>query len=428
MTNVVCLNVNGRQVLSTDITYDDLVWLYINFKNTYGKLPTTNDGKAKYNMPQQRIIRKVIQEKGITFNDFMLQFGKVGHVRTESKDYDLFLKKYKDVCNSTGRALMQKELINNHYGLPNAAWFVKYCPNKSVKSFDDFVLWCGFDSNKLKKDNELVAEKLIQLEKTLGRPITGIDITLENVGFTPIVVSRIWGNLGNAKKELGLKETIQDNAKPFSFYEEKLLHTLDKIFEDKNRKFIAWSDIENPKYNEFPTEHKTYMRAFKKVGIDFFAYLKQYGYEMNYGSRMGNTHTFDDGEKTTSIYEYDFSRFIKEELHMQYKIDYCRDVLYKTFANIKSKSNCDYVININGNLLYVEIAGVIYNTKSDNWKEAKYKTKIENEYREKMIFKEGLLLKYNKPFLFLFPWDMLSGKYKEKLKEFIQENVNQEVT
>ena len=423
----VYLTVNGKEVLSTKITYDDLIWLYNNFKNTYGKLPTTNDGKAKYNMPQQRIIKRVLEENNITFNDFMLQFGKVSHVRTESKDYDLFVKKYKKVCNEIGKPLPQRELINNKYGLPNSMWFVKYCPDNNVKTYDDFVLWCGYDSNKLKKDDELVSQKLIQLESTLGRPINHNDITIENVGFTPIVITRIWGNLNNAKKELGLKETVQDNSKSFKFYEQKLLQTLDKIYIDKGRKFISWSDIENPKYNDYPTEHKTYQKAFKKEGIDFFAYLKQYGYEMNYGANIGNTYTFYDGERTKSIYEYDFSRYLKEELDMKYKVDYNRDVLYRTFAEIKRKLNCDYVINIDGKLLYIEIAGIIYNTSMNNWKETKYKTKIENEYRDKMIIKEGLLLKYNKPFLFLFPWDMQSGKYKDKLIQFIKSNTNQEV-
>ena len=237
-------------MLSTKITYNDLIWLYDNFKNTYGKLPTTNDGKAKYNMPQQRIIKRVLEDNDVTFNDFMLQFGKVNHVRTESKDYELFLDRYKAICSDVGCALSTQELTNNTFGLPSANWFIKYCPEKAVKSYDDFVLWCGFKSNKLKMDDEEIAGKLIKLEEDLGRPIIRNDITLDKVGFSMIVVNRIWGGLNNAKKALGLKKTAPNQPRSFEYYNQKLLETLSEIYLDKGRKIISWADIENPKYDE----------------------------------------------------------------------------------------------------------------------------------------------------------------------------------
>ena len=52
---------------------------------------------------------------------------------------------------------------------------------------------------------------------------------------------------------------------------------------------------------------------------------------------------------------------------------------------------------------------------------------MENEYRNKLTFKEDLLLKNNKSFLFLFPSDMLNGTYKEKFKKFIQTTNTKEV-
>lgn len=47
MPNAVMLNVNGIRKKSTEINYEDLVWLYKNFEKNYGRVPTTNDGKAK---------------------------------------------------------------------------------------------------------------------------------------------------------------------------------------------------------------------------------------------------------------------------------------------------------------------------------------------------------------------------------------------
>lgn len=85
-------------------------------------------------MPQGRIITRVLKENSITYNDFLLQFGKVSHVRTESKDYDLYVKRFKEVSDNIGHALCGNELMNNKYGLPNPIWFVKYCPDKNVKN------------------------------------------------------------------------------------------------------------------------------------------------------------------------------------------------------------------------------------------------------------------------------------------------------
>jgi len=114
----VFLDIDDKKVLATEVTYDELVSLYKIYIEKYGKVPTSNCCDSKHNMPQQRIINRVLKDANITFNDFVLQFGKVSHVRSESKNYDLFLNKYKLVSKDVGHALNQKELINNSYGLP----------------------------------------------------------------------------------------------------------------------------------------------------------------------------------------------------------------------------------------------------------------------------------------------------------------------
>ena len=108
MAQAKLLDVAGRQVLTTEVTYDDLVILYKQYIEKYGEVPIFSKCDAKHNMPQGRIINRVIAEKGITYNDFLLQFGKVSHVRTESKDYDLYVKRFKEISDRVGHALVQK--------------------------------------------------------------------------------------------------------------------------------------------------------------------------------------------------------------------------------------------------------------------------------------------------------------------------------
>ena len=421
MGKIIKLKVEDREVISTEVTYDDLIILYHQYIETYGEVPLYSKCDSKHNMPQGRIINRLLEENNITYNDFLNQFGKVSHVRTESKNYDIFVDRFKEISQEYGRGLKQSELFNNTYGLPNPNWFVKYCPDKTVKSYDDFVKWCGFESNCLKNEDNEVGKKLIELQHRLGRPITNNDITVENVGFSPIVVARIYGNTSNAKKELGLLKTPSNQPKPFEFYKEKLSTTLFKIKEITGRNFISWADIESELYNENPCEHKTYLRSFKDAEIDIFSYVKSLGFQMN-PSNFSNTYTFDDGERVVSTLEYDFSTYIRK-LGYVYNKTYYRDVLYRKFSNGTGKINCDYCICIDGKYLYVEIAGIINKPIKDDWKTHSYSSKQEIGYQQKMIRKEKLLIESNCDFLFIFKNDILNGLYKEILQNKIQEMI-----
>ena len=416
MGKAVLLNINGNNKLTTEISYEDLVWLYKDFEQKNGRLPLTSEGLAKNNLPQQRIIKRILEENDITYNDFMLSLGKVGHVRADIKNYDAYIKRFKEVSDKLGRALLSCELTNNHYGLPSSSWFVKNCPDKLVKSYDDFVKWLGYESNKLQKDNNEVANKLIELEKRLCRPITKSDITLENVGFSEIVINRIWGSLSNCKQELGLMRTPSSQPKPFEYYRDLLDSILDNIRNSTDRKFISWKDIESEKYNPKKTDHKTFKKSFDKMEIDIFAYIKSKGFQMN-PSSFSFHYTFDDGERVISSFEYDFSQFLKSNGYI-YKDTYQRDVLYRTFIpNLKkSKSNCDYVINVDGIFYYIEIAGIIHS----DWEFATYSSKQETDYQDKMFQKKEWLKSAGVNYLFLFPEDFNNDDYKNKTIEFLQ--------
>lgn len=413
------LTVGNKRINTTDVTYEDLVILYKQYIDTYGEVPIYSKCDAKHNMPQGRIINRVIAEKGITYNDFLLQFGKVCHVRTGNRDYDIYVKKFKEVSDKLGHAIVQKELFNNSYGLPNPNWFVKYCPDENVKTYDDFVQWCGYESNKLKVDDELVGQKLIELEKKLGRHITKNDITLENVGFTEIVVTRVFGSLNKAKKKLGLLPTPPTQPLPFEYYREQLDKILDNIKTHTNRDIISWYDIESELNNPYSIEHKTLTKSFKREDVDIFAYIKSKGFMMN-PSNFSFHYTFDDGERVVSSMEYEFSEYLRS-LGYKYGKDYFRDVLYKTFSDEKSKMNCDYKVMIDGVPLYIEIAGIIYNSKEIDWRNHTFPSNQERDYQQKMLKKEQRLLESGQHFLFLFKSEMFNNHYRNILKNKINE-------
>ena len=103
--------------------------------------------------------------------------------------------------------------------------------------------------------------------------------------------------------------------------------------------------------------------------------------------------------------------------------DYTRNVLYKNIIDDKilNKIDCDYLFF---NTFVVEIAGLLTNKKED-WHNYKPRSKREQDYQQKMIWKERLLIKNNIPFLFLFPEDFQEDSaYQPKLIEFILSNIH----
>jgi len=404
------LNVNGKSVSLKELTYSDLVWLFNDYISKNGYVPTQKECKTANNLPHGRVINRILNEVNITYNDFLNQFGKVKHVRTESNDYDFYLDRYKQISKELGHGLKQIELTNNCYGLPSASWFVKYCPEKSVKNYNDFVIWCGFESNELRRDKEEISKILINLEKELGRPIIRDDIKKDTVGFSMIVIVRIWGGLNNCKKELGLMKTLPTQPKPFEYYKS----LLDDFIIRENivdRGFVSWKEIEKGTN----VEHKTLIKTFENNGGSIYQYLASLKITLN-PNGYGYSKLLESGEKVISSMEYKFSTFLEDQ-GIHFNQDYKRDVLYRTFLPYgnKSKMNCDYVI---WDDYYVEVAGLISN-KNNDWDTREYKYKKHDAYQKKMILKRQLLEDNNKRYLFLFPEDFDDESYTEKFYEFI---------
>ena len=405
------LDVNGRKVLTTETTYDDLIVLYNDYINKYGKVPTFSECTSKNNLPQGRIVNKILKANNVTYKEFLLKFGKVSHVRTEIKDdYDVYLEKFKSVCKSIGRTLILDDFMNNRYGLPNPTWFVKHCPDENVKTYRDFVSWCGLEETKHIWTKDEVSSALRRLEEKLNRPIISDDVIPDNVGFSTIVVDRLYGSFSKAKQEIGLLKTLPNQPLPFSYYKNSLKEIVLDYKRKTNKEYISWNDIESGKYGTRKIEHKTCMKSFQREKVDLQLFIRSLGCMMNPHS-FAYTCIFEDGERSCSNMEYKVTTYLRD-LGLKYDVDYFRTVLYSTFSNEKSKMNCDYVIKTEDGTLYIEVAGIIDNRHND-WKTRTYSTKIENEYRDKMILKEKIFTKNNLNYIFLFSNDMNTECYKD---------------
>lgn len=199
-----CVIINGVYKKATDITVEELCVLIEDFINENDRLPLMRECTLNNNLPQQRIVMKLLKENDMTYNDFLLQFGKASHVRSAIENYGFYVQKFIEICKEMGHNLTMRELTNNPYGLPNANFFIKYCPSTSVKTYTDFVKWCGLIPSVKYFDKEMVGKNLIKLEDDLNRPIRVVDIIPDNCGFLYQLVTKYYGSLGKAKQELNL--------------------------------------------------------------------------------------------------------------------------------------------------------------------------------------------------------------------------------
>ncbi len=131
-----------------------------------------------------------------------------------------------------------------------------------------------------------------------------------------------------------------------------------------------------------------------------------------------------------------FSKYLKEK-GLKYNIDYFRDVKYSTFIpNYKGNMNCDYVIHIDGKIIYIEIAGILSEYKT--WfyaNKAISRSKSKERYRQKLFKKEFLLKSNNLIYFILFPCDLTRENFeniltnpslelKKKIEHFYQNNID----
>jgi hypothetical protein len=393
----------GEKIISNkDITKDilyDLVRVYIE-KNQ--KCPRVEDFSNKNNLPCWETVSRILNNNKITINDFFLYFGREDKSRSQIKFYNEYVNKFKNVFNNIGY-IGTNDLLKNNYGLPTANWLIKYCPDKSVKTYDQFLVWCGFKPFYNIPKN-IAIDIIYKMQSKLDSPICAKDFKNPKEGEIGIrTVINIWGEVWKMQKELGLTITGK-HADKYSIDElkVKIINLCNKIYQDENRNIITYNDIKNKSsvaINILQRYFKQYTNMALRDFINSLGFiLPKEGNGMNF--------KFNDGEKVLSQYEFYFSNYLRNNLHLEYNKDYFRDIKYKTFSNCNKKINCDFVINYKGKTIYIEIIGMLKSEKKLSYRNDIYKSKSKEKYRKTLIEKEDLFIKEGLEYYFLFTEDL----------------------
>lgn len=328
-----------------------------------------------------------------------------------------------DYINKNGIPKNIRKAFNNINGLPAYKTYVFYFGD----NFLNLIELCGFklsddekyDINKRGKSSLITKEEATQIifnmKNKLERPLMYDDFRnpdKDELGITQI--KKFWGSMNKMKEELGL-EIIQENMLDRQIDLEEAKNHINRLclnlFKKENRVIITYRDIDRCSFTNNPW---CYNKIFlKELGMTLRKYVQSIGFDL---AQEGNglNHEFEDGEKTRSQYELDFSIYLRDTIGLKYNVDYWRDVKYKTFIPKYTKQmNCDYVIDYKGRKIYIEIAGVLRDYQDWYYQDKPLNSKSKEKYRLKLKEKEIIFKESGVEYYILFPSDLKDETYKK---------------
>ena len=371
---------------------------------------------------------------------------KVGTFKDNDEEVKKFLiRKLTAFVEKNGYPKRKKSDFRPENKMPTLRMYEEYLGGDLV----DWLEMCGYtltdeekyimrtrggQSRNLSKEDCI--DIIMKMQSKLDRPLEYKDFknpTIDEIGVTAI--KKYWGSLNKMKAELGL-EIVQESMMDKQLSKEDFDKTVCDILaflKDEGRNFTTTREIND---NKTWSRYGTLDRMSKKYySVNFTEHLGSFGIVFG---KQGNglNYDFDDGEHVTSQFEYMFSKYLKEN-GFEYNKSYFRDVKYRDFVpNYTGNMNCDYVIEIDGTKLYIEIAGIIVDYKTWYYEDRTIThSKSKEKYRHKLKEKEQMLKDNGLDYFILFPCDLTkenfnnvlfnrSTELKDNIEQFHKNNID----
>ena len=422
-------NNNGIYLCSTDenhrnfvngVSYESIIDCIKNYYNKNGRFPKYNEYTEENGFPfAYSKIREFLKKNGTSLNDELAKIDCHCLQKVNVEYYDEYLQRLKDVIKENPQigndlySLSREE--TSIFGLPNIRWFIEHCPDKSVHNIDTFKEWAGLYTKHMSK--EQCTEIILGMAKNYDRPLMYDDFRGHEYGQVTItMIKEHWGSLNKMKQDLGLEiniESMMDKQLSKEDFDNMIVDIC-KFVHNENRNFITTREIDE--HSEWSNADTLQRTTKKYYGCKLQDILSKHNVSLG---KQGNGINFDfsDGEHVTSQFEYMFSKYLRD-YGLKYNVDYFRDVKYSTFIpEYKNNMNCDYVIHINGKIIYIEIAGIIAEYKTWFYDDRVIgRSKSKENYRLKLKKKEEMLKSHNLIYFILFPCDLTKDNFKNILE------------
>lgn len=281
-------------------------------------------------------------------------------------------------------------------------------------------------------DTHMTKEKAIPIilakYKELGRPLLqndfyGTETTNTSIGIR--VIWRIWGTFTNMVKDLGLQEHdgyFRPNDKNYHSHSEVInsVKSVCNKVKTEGRTTVMYPDFKE----NIDIEISTIRRHCELDGTTLNKLVEKYGCKLQQAGN-GLNHTFCDGERIVSKYEYDFSNFLRTH-GLNFNVDYFRNIPYKSIdSSYSGKMNCDYLIVFNNKKVYIELAGILGNKGHQEAyrNNIPIKSKSKELYRQKLYQKRNIFERNGLDYYILLPDEMNEEMYKNILNKYLKEAV-----
>ena len=246
------------------------------------------------------------------------------------------------------------------------------------------------------------------MSKRYNRPLKYDDFRGHECGKVTIhMINTYWGSLNKMKEDLGL-EIVQQNMDKLTH--DSFIRDMEYIklyLEENNKDFITEEEIDS--INEIHSYCCLNKYIKNNYNTSFSDYCAINGIQTGKCGR-GIEYKFEDGEKTSSQFEYLFSNYLRCN-NLIFNKDYFRNVRYRDIdSSYDGLMDCDYEIHYGGNIIYVELAGILRDYKE--WYYADRKiigSKSREKYRIKLKAKESILKRNNLTYFILFPCDLINN-------------------
>lgn len=385
-------------------TIHDLISHWELYFSIHGKYPTSLVCNTENSLPSWKMVKRIC---GKDFNDFYERFGESKIIKTKS--YEEYCEIFINVSKKKGKALNLYDLIDNDLGLPTSRWFIQNCPNDKVKTYNDFISYLGLKPNYHISKDHAIKQIMIKYE-SLNRHIKILDFYNpigEEIGIKTI--NNHWGTFNNMLTELNLpinQEDMISRQRPIGELKEDINRLCEYIYKTEGRKNISRDEINNC---EWCLSVQAYDRWFKReLNMTVGDYIESIGYIPNKAG-MGMVYEFEDGEVTTSKFEYDVSIYLREN-NYTYSNTYNRNVRYKEFIlDYEGNMDCDYVIKKDSEIWFVEVAGMLDYSKVNKKKD----DKIRERYKEHLNVKIRMLSDSNLNYKIIYPSDFQTKSFDE---------------
>lgn len=325
----------------------------------------------------------------------------------------------------SGVARVKMDYIDSKGNIINASWNqVQHYTFQYQDGYDE-VKRKNFEDTHMTKEKAIpiIMKKYEELQRPLlQRDFRGVETTDTSIGIR--IIYRLWGTFTNMVKELGLPEhdyyykPFDKNYRPHEEIMESI-KTVCETVKSQGRTTVLYPDF---KEIVDISEVSTIRRHCELDGTTLRDVIKSYGCELQQCGN-GMNHRFEDGEYTSSKYEYDFSRFLRDN-GFEYGKTYFRNIYYKKLDNEYSGNmNCDYCIDFDGRLVYIELAGILGNKEhQDAYRNnTPLKSKSKEEYRQKLNQKRDMFERNNLEYYILLKDEMNENTYKNILNKYLKE-------